>query len=110
MSEIEQIRRREGFAFFAAFAATVPLANWLIGNVGTFCVPNGPCVIPVGFGYRLVIPVGAYYTWHDNNLEGQGVAPDVEEPVSPDALWKGEDNQLKRAVECVTGRAAIAVH
>ena len=56
MSEIEQIRRREGFAFFAAFAATVPLANWLIGNVGTFCVPNGPCVIPVGFG--LTAPSG----------------------------------------------------
>lgn len=51
MSDIDRIRRREGFAFFAAFAATVPLANWLIGNVGTFCVPDGPCVIPVGFGF-----------------------------------------------------------
>ena len=59
MSEIEQIRRREGFALFAAFAATVPLANWLIGNVGTFCVPNGPCVIPVGFG--LTAPEAAYW-------------------------------------------------
>lgn len=56
MSEIEQTRRREGFAFFAVFAATVPLANWLIGNVGTYCVPNGPCVIPVGFG--LTAPSG----------------------------------------------------
>lgn len=35
---------------FAAFAATIPAANWLIGNVGTECVPNGPCLIPVGFG------------------------------------------------------------
>ena len=25
----------------------VPLANWLIGNVGTVCIPNGPCLIPV---------------------------------------------------------------
>jgi queuosine precursor transporter len=56
MSEVDQVRRREGFAFFAAFAATVPLANWLIGNVGTFCVPDGPCVIPVGFG--LTAPSG----------------------------------------------------
>lgn len=32
------------------FAATIPAANWLIGNVGTHCIPNGPCVIPVGFG------------------------------------------------------------
>lgn len=33
----------------AAFAATVPAANWMIQNVGT-CYENGPCVIPVGFG------------------------------------------------------------
>jgi hypothetical protein len=29
--------------------------------------------------------------------------------VSPESLWKGEDNQLKRAVQCVTDAAAIAV-
>jgi len=39
----------------AAFAATIPAANWLIGNVGT-CIPNGPCIIPVGFG--LMAPSG----------------------------------------------------
>src|SRR5690606_34986563 len=39
--------RFEGFAFLAAFIACVPAANWLIGNVGTVCVPQGPCVIPV---------------------------------------------------------------
>lgn len=26
---------------------TIPAANWLILNVGTFCIPNGPCVVPV---------------------------------------------------------------
>ena len=56
MSDVDRIRRREGFAFFAAFAATVPLANWLIGNVGTFCVPDGPCLIPVAPG--LTAPSG----------------------------------------------------
>lgn len=56
MSDLDRIRRREGVAFFAAFAATVPLANWLISNVGTSCVPNGPCVLPVGFG--LTAPSG----------------------------------------------------
>jgi queuosine precursor transporter len=42
-------RRRwiEGLIFLAAFALTIPLANWLIGNVGTYCVRNGPCLIPV---------------------------------------------------------------
>lgn len=34
----------------AAFAATIPAANWLIGNVGTVCIPDGPCLVPVGFG------------------------------------------------------------
>jgi uncharacterized PurR-regulated membrane protein YhhQ (DUF165 family) len=43
-------------AYVAAFAATIPAANWLIGNVGTTCVPNGPCLIPVGFG--LMAPSG----------------------------------------------------
>lgn len=38
------------YAYFLAFLATVPLANWLIGNVGMTCIPDGPCLIPVGFG------------------------------------------------------------
>lgn len=41
---------------FIAFAATIPAANWLIGNAGTVCVPDGPCLIPVGFG--LMAPSG----------------------------------------------------
>lgn len=39
-----------GALAFLAFALTIPAANWLIGNVGSDCIPNGPCVIPVGFG------------------------------------------------------------
>jgi queuosine precursor transporter len=30
-----------------AYAATIPLANFLIGRVGTVCGPDGPCLIPV---------------------------------------------------------------
>lgn len=30
-----------------AFLATIPAANWMVGNVGTVCVPDGPCLIPV---------------------------------------------------------------
>lgn len=30
-----------------AYVATIPAANWLIGNVGTVCIPQGPCLIPV---------------------------------------------------------------
>jgi uncharacterized PurR-regulated membrane protein YhhQ (DUF165 family) len=37
----------EGTVFLIAFGLTIPAANWMIGNVGTVCVPNGPCFIPV---------------------------------------------------------------
>jgi uncharacterized PurR-regulated membrane protein YhhQ (DUF165 family) len=45
-------RRRviEGVIFLIAFGLTIPVANWMIGNVGTVCVPNGPCLIPVAPG------------------------------------------------------------
>lgn len=43
-------------AVFFAFAACMPAANWLIGNVGTVCVPSGPCLIPVAPG--LLAPSG----------------------------------------------------
>ena len=41
---------------FLAYLATIPVANWLIGNVGTVCIPNGPCLIPVFPG--LMAPSG----------------------------------------------------
>lgn len=44
------------YLVFLAFLATIPLANFLIGNVGAECIPQGPCVIPVGFG--LMAPSG----------------------------------------------------
>ncbi len=43
----ERRRRREGLVFLVLFGLTIPLANWLIGHVGTACVPQGPCVVPV---------------------------------------------------------------
>lgn len=42
--------RLEGFAFLLAFGLCIPAANWLIGNAGLVCVPNGPCLIPVAPG------------------------------------------------------------
>lgn len=44
------------WALFLSFGLCVPAANWLIENVGTTCVPDGPCLIPVGFG--LMAPSG----------------------------------------------------
>ena len=39
-----------GYLALVAFIACIPVANWLIGNVGTHCAPNGPCLIPVAPG------------------------------------------------------------
>lgn len=40
---------------FAAYTATIPAANWMVGNLGE-CIPGGPCLIPVGLG--LMAPSG----------------------------------------------------
>lgn len=40
-------RKSEGLAYFVAFMACIPAANWMIGHLGTTCVPNGPCLVPV---------------------------------------------------------------
>ena len=41
-------RRKLGaLAYFLGFIACIPLANWMIGHVGTVCVPQGPCLVPV---------------------------------------------------------------
>ena len=40
---------------WVGYIATIWLANWMISNVGN-CIPDGPCVIPVGF--ELTAPSG----------------------------------------------------
>lgn len=44
------------YFWLVLFLLTIPAANWLIGNVGVKCIPNGPCLVPVGFG--LMAPSG----------------------------------------------------
>jgi hypothetical protein len=36
-----------GALAFLAFLGCIPLANWMIGHVGTVCPAAGPCLIPV---------------------------------------------------------------
>lgn len=58
-----------------AFAATIPAANWLIQNAGTECIPNGPCLLPVGFGLMApsgVLLVGAALVLRDGVHEAGG--------------------------------------
>lgn len=57
-----------GYLAFAAFAATIPIANWLIGNVGVQFEPMEPHLIPVGFGLMApsgVLMVGAALVLRD---------------------------------------------
>jgi uncharacterized PurR-regulated membrane protein YhhQ (DUF165 family) len=56
MTTIETRRLGEGSVFLLLFALTIPMANWLIGNAGTVCVPQGPCLVPVAPG--LMAPSG----------------------------------------------------
>jgi hypothetical protein len=62
------LRTRVGLAAFAGFLACIPLANWMIGHVGTACIANGPCVIPVAPGIGApsgVLTVGAALVLRD---------------------------------------------
>lgn len=57
-----------GYLAFLLFAATIPMANWLIGNVGIQFGPNDPHLIPVGFGLMApsgVLMVGAALVLRD---------------------------------------------
>ena len=61
-------RARLGWAAFVGFLACIPLANWMIGHVGTVCVPNGPCLVPVAPGLMApsgVLTVGAALVLRD---------------------------------------------
>jgi uncharacterized PurR-regulated membrane protein YhhQ (DUF165 family) len=49
-------RPLEGSIFLVLFCFTIPVANWMLGNVGTVCPPNSPCLLPVAPG--LMAPSG----------------------------------------------------
>jgi queuosine precursor transporter len=56
-------QKAAALAYFLAFIACIPLANWMIGNVGTVCAPpHGPCLVPVApwgpGGQPLMAPSG----------------------------------------------------
>lgn len=53
---IETRKNVEGAIFLVLFCLTIPAANWMIGNVGTVCAANSPCLIPVAPG--LMAPSG----------------------------------------------------
>jgi queuosine precursor transporter len=61
-------RTRIGLAAFVCFLASIPLANWMILHIGTVCVPQGPCLVPVAPGLLApsgVLTVGAALVLRD---------------------------------------------
>ena len=61
-------RTLEGVVFLALFTACIPAANWIIQNVGTKCIPDGPCLIPVPPGLMApsaVLVVGLAFVLRD---------------------------------------------
>jgi uncharacterized PurR-regulated membrane protein YhhQ (DUF165 family) len=54
------------YLYLVSFVGTIFLANWMIGNVGSFCDPV--CVVPVWFGIFApsgVLAVGIGFTLRD---------------------------------------------
>ena len=66
--DLEKRKNIEGAIFLLLFCLTIPAANWMIGHVGTVCVANGPCVIPVAPGVMApagVLMIGAALVLRD---------------------------------------------
>jgi C-terminal processing protease CtpA/Prc len=80
----------------AAFAKENRLAT-IVGTRTSGQVLGG-ANFSVGQGFTLRFPAAAWYTWRGTVVEGQGVLPDVDVPLSTTALRRGRDNQL----ECAT--------
>jgi len=85
----------------AAFVAEHRLAT-IVGTKTAGRLLAGHSV-RVGHGYRVALPVAAYYTWEGKLLEGVGVKPDVEENFSVPAIREGKDVQLQTALGAVRG-------
>jgi uncharacterized PurR-regulated membrane protein YhhQ (DUF165 family) len=68
MIDNEKRKNVEGIIFLVLFCLTIPAANWMIGHVGTVCVHNGPCLVPVAPGIMApsgVLMVGAALVLRD---------------------------------------------
>jgi queuosine precursor transporter len=64
----DQQKTLEGWIFLVLFCLTIPAANWMIGNVGTVCSREGPCLVPVAPGLMApsgVLMVGAALVLRD---------------------------------------------
>lgn len=86
----------------AAFVAENKLATLVGTRTGGQVLGGGN--FSVGQGFVLRLPAAAWYTWQGTVVEGRGVPPDTEVPLSHDGLRAGHDNQLAAALEAVRVR------
>jgi hypothetical protein len=92
MIDNERRKNVEGIIFLVLFCLTIPAANWMIGNVGTVCAPNGPCLVPVAPGVMApsgVLMVGAALVLRDLVQRRLGVEFGVGAIIAGAALSAG---------------------
>jgi uncharacterized PurR-regulated membrane protein YhhQ (DUF165 family) len=92
MIDNEKRKNVEGTIFLLLFCLTIPAANWMIGNVGTECVPKGPCLVPVAPGVMApsgVLMVGAALVLRDLVQRRLGVEFGVGAIIAGAALSAG---------------------
>jgi len=92
MIDNEKRNHVEGSIFLVLFCLTIPAANWMIGHVGTICVSNGPCLLPVAPGIMApsgVLMVGAALVLRDLVQRRLGVEFGLGAIVSGAAISAG---------------------
>jgi C-terminal processing protease CtpA/Prc len=85
----------------AAFAQENGLAT-IVGTKTAARLLSGS-TFKAGSGYILGLPVAAYLTWQGKLIEGKGVTPSIPAELSPGNLLAGQDAQMQKAVEIVSG-------
>ena len=103
MIDNERRKNVEGTVFLVLFCLTIPAANWMIGHVGTVCVPNGPCLVPVAPGVMApsgVLMVGAALVLRDLVQRRLGVEFGIGAIIAGAALSAG---LAPRSLACFRG-------
>lgn len=80
----------------AAFAKENRLARIVGTRTGGQVL--GGANFAVGHGFVIRFPAAGWYSWSGAVVEGCGVQPHVDVPLSLDALRNGKDNQLQAAL------------
>ena len=83
----------------AEMVAAFAKENALVRTIGVRTAGEvlGGANFRVGAGYRVRLPVAAWYPWSENVVEGRGIDPDHDAPVTFEDLLSRQDHQLQQA-------------